>query len=272
VYYLSGDILMKKVSIKDIVIGEGSPKICVPLIGRDEAELETQLEKILAAGSREKRIDIVEFRGDFFQGLDDRQRLRLLLEGFKKKLSGTVLLFTIRSETEGGERLGFSSPAVNDINEFVIENALADMVDVELMSGDERCRELCSLAKEKGVKIIMSNHDFKTTPPKGEIVRRLEKMEHLGADIAKIAVMPEDKRQLATLLDATLIMQEKDGDIPVVTMAMGRLGAISRLTGEIFGSAITFASVEKSSAPGQIPYDVMVKAIEIISDYCVAAR
>jgi 3-dehydroquinate dehydratase-1 len=260
---------MKHVVIKDIVIGDGAPKICVPLVGRNEAELEEQLDKILAVRKMDKGIGIVEFRGDFFEGLNDENRLCRILKAFQSKLSNIILLFTVRSETEGGERLSFSSPGVNDINEFVIKNRLADMVDVELMSGDDRVKALCDMAKENGVHIIMSNHDFVSTPPKEEIVQRLEKMKLMGADIAKIAVMPKNVRELLTLLDATLIMQERDFDIPVVTMAMGRIGALSRVTGEIFGSAITFASVEKASAPGQIPYDIMAKTLETVSDFCV---
>jgi 3-dehydroquinate dehydratase-1 len=259
---------MKKVNIKNITIGEGKPKICVPLVGKTEDEIEHQLDKILAAGSN-GGIHIVEFRGDFFEGLNDEKRLGSILKKLGERLADIILLFTIRSETEGGAKLSFTSPSVNEINEFVISNQLADMVDIELFSGEE-VRTLCDMAHKKNVKIIMSNHDFKTTPPKGEIIRRLEMMGHMGADIAKIAVMPEDKRHLATLLDATLIMQERDIDTPVVTMSMGRMGAISRITGEIFGSAITFASVEKASAPGQIPYDVMGQALEIVSEYCTS--
>jgi 3-dehydroquinate dehydratase-1 len=265
---------MRQVNIKNITIGGGRPKICVPLVGRTQEELWQQLDEILkASGGGEaypdKRIDIVEFRADFFQDLNDESVLRQVLEKLQSRLEDKVLLFTVRSENEGGEHLGFVGPTINEINKFVIENNLADMVDVELFSGEEEVRKLCALAKSKNVKIIMSNHDFKTTPPEREIVRRLEMMESFGADIAKIAVMPEDKRQLVHLLDATLIMQERDVDTPIVTMSMGKTGALSRITGGIFGSAITFASVGKASAPGQIPYDTMGRVLQIIDDYCV---
>jgi 3-dehydroquinate dehydratase-1 len=271
-----GDNLMKKVNIKNIVIGEGHPKICVSLIGRDEKELEEGLDNILEAKKidngknfDEVNIDIVEFRGDFFQGLNDKKRLTDVLKRLQEKLTDKIFLFTIRSEAEGGERLGFEAPAINDINEFVIKNHLADMVDVELFSDDDSVKKIIKLAKEEQVKIIMSNHDFKTTPPKDEIVGRLQTMESLGADIAKIAVMPENRRQLITLLDATWTIQEKKVGVPIVTMSMGKCGAISRITGEIFGSAITFASVGDASAPGQIPYGVMGSALGIVSKYCI---
>ena len=71
----------------------------------------------------------------------------------------------------------------------MIEKAMADMVDIELFSGAEQAEEMIGIAKEKGVKIIMSNHDFQTTPDASTIVDRLRSMQDLGADVAKIAVM-----------------------------------------------------------------------------------
>ena len=36
-------------------------------------------------------------------------------------------------------------------------------------------------------------------------------------------------------------------------MSMGKLGVISRICGEVFGSAVTFGTAGKASAPGQLP-------------------
>jgi len=44
-------------------------------------------------------------------------------------------------------------------------------------------------------------------------------------------------------------------------MSMGKLGMISRLCGETFGSCVTFAANKEKSAPGQMG---MGKVIEII--------
>jgi 3-dehydroquinate dehydratase-1 len=40
---------------------------------------------------------------------------------------------------------------------------------------------------------------------------------------------------------------------PLISMSMGSLGSISRIAGENFGSAVTFATVGAASAPGQFP-------------------
>ena len=77
-------------------------------------------------------------------------------------------------------------------------------------------------------------------------------MQRLGADMPKIAVMPKSRLDTLTLLSATLEMREKFADRPFITMAMGEYGAFSRVCGEFFGSALTFATALNASAPGQL--------------------
>ena len=61
-------------------------------------------------------------------------------------------------------------------------------------------------------------------------------------------------------------MKENCPHYPLVTMAMGGLGAISRVSGEVFGSCMTFASVEKTSAPGQMPLEDVLMILNKISE------
>lgn len=88
------------------------------------------------------------------------------------------------------------------------KSKLVDIVDVELFTGDEFVKEMIEVAHENGVKVIMSNHDFFKTPSKEEIVSRLCKMQELGADIVKIALMPEKEEDVLTVLSATLDMKK----------------------------------------------------------------
>lgn len=102
------------------------------------------------------------------------------------------------------------------------------------------------------MKVVASNHDFHKTPGKEEIVGRLCRMQELGADIPKIAVMPQSRQDVLTLLAATEEMNREYADRPIITMSMSGTGVISRLCGEVFGSALTFGAAKKASAPGQM--------------------
>ena len=81
-------------------------------------------------------------------------------------------------------------------------------------------------------------------------------MQMRQADICKIAVMPRDATDVLTLLSATNEMYTHYASVPIVTMSMGQLGMISRVTGQLFGSALTFGSA-KASAPGQLSVQVL---------------
>lgn len=259
--------MIRECRIKQHTIGSGRPKLCVPLVGRTAGEIMNQANQIKMS-QRSSAIDMVELRGDYLDCLSDFEQLKKLLQDIARCLPEQVLLFTVRSQSEGGEALSPSTPEIAEINQYVIEQQLADLVDIELFSGESSARLLIELAKKKNVKIIMSNHDFKTTPEAETIVTRLCRMQELGADIVKIAVMPENRIQVAELLRATAIMREQYAEVPVVTMSMGKLGAISRISGQIFGSAITFASFAEASAPGQIPVSDMEQMLTLIETYC----
>ena len=119
-------------------------------------------------------------------------------------------------------------------------------------------------AHANGVKMIASNHDFHKTPAKEEIVSRLRKMQDLGADIPKIAVMPQNKKDVLTLLAATEEMTTNYADRPIITMSMAGTGVISRLCGEVFGSSMTFGAAKKASAPGQMGVNDLSTVLDLL--------
>ena len=82
----------------------------------------------------------------------------------------------------------------------------------------------------------------------------LEELRSTGADILKLAVMPGSPENVLDLLYATS-HANWSGKAPVITMSMGSLGSLSRISGQIFGSAVTFGTVGEASAPGQLAID-----------------
>jgi 3-dehydroquinate dehydratase-1 len=94
------------------------------------------------------------------------------------------------------------------------------------------------------------------------MVTRLTAMQQAGADLPKLAVMPNSPSDVLELLAATAEMAEQHPETPVITMSMGALGAVSRLCGETFGSAMTFANPGQASAPGQVALDVVNEVLD----------
>lgn len=237
---------MNTVKIRDIEIGAGAPKIIVPIVGVTKEDI---IEEAKTFDSIP--VDVVEWRVDWFEGVFDFAKVEDVLKDLREVLGSIPLLMTFRTSKEGGEK-AIEADAYADLNKKAAATGLVDLVDVEAFTGDEIVKDIIEGAHAHGVKVIASNHDFDKTPDKDDIVGRLVKMQELGADIPKIAVMPQCKKDVLTLLEATREMAEEHADRPIITMSMAGTGLISRLCGEVFGSALTFGAVGKASAPGQM--------------------
>lgn len=237
---------MNTIRIRDIELGAGIPKICVPIIGKTKEDIINEAKTFDSIP-----VDVVEWRVDWFEGVFDFAQVLDVLKDLRSVLGNTPLLMTFRTSKEGGEK-AIEQAAYAELNIKAARSGYVDLIDAEAFTGDEIVQEIIASVHAAGVKVIASNHDFFSTPPKDEIIRRLRKMQDLGADIPKIAVMPQSKKDVLTLLAATEEMVSEYADRPIITMSMANTGVISRLCGEVFGSALTFGAAGKASAPGQM--------------------
>lgn len=253
--------MQKIVCVKEVKIGEGIPKICVPIVETETKGILREAEKIAAVSP-----DLVEWRADFFQNIENPEEVEHVMEELDKILDKIPLLFTFRSAEEGGSR-SLSYEAYRELNCLAAGTKKADLVDVEYYKNPELSKRLILELHGLGVKVIASYHNFQETPKKEEIIRRLLQMNGDGADILKLAAMPQNEKDLLELLAATNELREKASQ-PVVTMSMGPTGALSRICGAVFGSAVTFGSVGQTSAPGQIPVEELRGMLANIQRYC----
>lgn len=249
---------MNTLKIRNIILGEGIPKICVPIVGITKEEILSE-----AVNIKKLPLDIVEWRVDWFENVFEITKVVEVLKELRDILEETPILFTFRTKKEGGEK-EISTEEYKNLNVEIAKTKLADLVDVEVFTGDEIVKEIIEKAHNYDVKVVASNHDFFKTPPKEEIISRLIKMQELGADVPKIAVMPTNKADVLTLLCATEEMNRVYSTRPIITMSMAGTGVISRLAGEVFGSALTFGAAKKASAPGQIGVNELKEVLNTI--------
>ena len=248
---------MNPVKVRNVCIGEGIPKICVPIVGKTKVEILETAKEILNSSA-----DLVEWRVDWFEAALEIEEVKDVLANLRATLGKMPILFTFRTQAEGGEK-EISYEQYSQLLKEVANTTLIDMIDVEVYI-DESIVELVRELQKAGMKVIGSNHDFVKTPDKEEIVRRLCHMQDIGVDIPKIAVMPQCKKDVLTLLCATEKMASEHANRPIVTISMSGIGTVSRVAGEIFGSAITFGALQKASAPGQIRVEELKKMLEIM--------
>ena len=249
------------VSIKNVILGEGETKICVPIIGKTKEEILAEAASISTVDA-----DIVEWRVDFFENVMSIPKVLELILSLVDILNEKPILFTFRSKTEGGE-LDINEEAYIELIKAVINQNIVGAVDVEVFKGEKTLENIVAYAKDFDVKVIASNHDFCKTPDKEEIKRRLILMKEKGAHVSKMAVMPQNAADVLTLLSATEELHREYKDMTIITMSMGQLGVVSRISGGVFGSVMTFGArnSEAASAPGQVEVGALKEIMDKIS-------
>ncbi|MCH7333173.1 type I 3-dehydroquinate dehydratase [Acinetobacter modestus] len=221
-------------------------KTIVPITAKTKEQAIAQA-KVIAAN---QDADLAEFRIDLLDFAADSKQVIALGHELKKFLGDKPMIATIRTHNEGG-KLTISDADYGKTYQAYLKQPFMDMLDVEMFRDQQVVKNTVKLAHDKKVLIVMSNHDFQKTPNEDEIVKRLLKQDELGADILKIAVMPQSKQDVFTLMNATLKVSQQSKK-PLLTMSMGKLGTISRIATANMGASFSFGMIGEASAPGQI--------------------
>ncbi|WP_283583213.1 type I 3-dehydroquinate dehydratase [Limosilactobacillus difficilis] len=236
--------------IKQLQLGAGLPKIAVPLTGRALPQLTAQLDAAL-----NKQPDLIEWRVDYLQDLSDDTLIKTG-QSLHRRCQQIPLIATIRTKQEGGQFVG-DDQYYQRLLQLLIANHCADIFDREVK------RQVDLQQNAKKAPLIFSAHYFHNTPGTDGLKKLLGQMAQQGADILKLATMPHNSADVLRLL-AVSNWAKEHFEQPIVTMAMGPLGTITRIAGAIFGSAITFATVQQSSAPGQLSIEQTRQGIQLL--------
>ena len=133
---------------------------------------------------------------------------------------------------------------------LILDTDCADLLDIEFFTAGADLPKLVEQAHSAGVAVVCSSHDFAKTPPRAELVCRMVQMQQAGADLPKLAVMPQSRIDVLELLAATAEMADQHPETPVITMSMGALGAVSRLAGETFRLCHDLCQPRAGQRPG----------------------
>jgi len=216
------------------------PMICAPILEKKSESVLQSAKKAVDLGA-----DILEFRIDALENPDADMVQNLIAE------IDFPVIATNRIKSEGGFFNGSEEERIS-----ILTNAAkyADIVDIELQTENKLRQKVINSSKST----IISYHDFKKTPSFEELLNVVKKEKEIG-DIAKFSVMPNNNKDTLTVLK---VLSEVPNTIGI---AMGDIGKYTRLVAPIFGSPITFASINKESAPGQLDIQTTKYILEKLS-------
>lgn len=232
------------------------PLICAPLVGASRDDLLAEAAAAVAA-----RCDIVEWRVDYFGEIGNASAVLEAGRALRGALGGMPVLFTCRSAAEGGQRVPISAQAVLDLYAEICAAGCVDLVDYEMSNGAASMKSVRDASRRHGIGLVCSYHNFEATPPLPALAAEFRRAQAMDGDVAKVSVMAQGPSDVLTLLSATQ-QASREIEPALIAVSMGPHGALSRVIGFTFGSALTFGVASGASAPGQLPIAELRAGIE----------
>jgi len=222
-----------------------------------------QLKKVKNLGA-----DIVEMRVDLFSATTVE-----IIEIFRKtynernRLGEQIipLIVTIRRKQEGGNFLGNEEDRLWLYRTIMTTLRKGDMIDIELNATKIR-DEVIEKAKEKGLKVIVSHHNFEKTLPCPELEEIISEEIKAGADIAKVAFKANDIEDAYILQELLKRCKNKEKPVPVIVLPMGeKWKTVRLLVPFITDNYINYGAIEDTSAPGQPSAEELRNALNLVN-------
>ena len=198
--------------------------------------------------------DIIEWRADFLP----KEAILQVAPAIFEKFAGRELVFTLRTRAEGGQIELSSEEYVQMIKE-VAQLYQPDYIDFEYFNYKDVFDQMLDFPN-----LVLSYHNFQETPE--NLMEILSELTSLNPKIVKIAVMANTEQDVLDLMNFTRGFKTLNPEQEYVTISMGKVGKVSRITSDVTGSSWSFASLDAASAPGQISLSNMVKIREILNE------
>lgn len=204
--------------------------------------------------SRYDGADVIEWRADFL----DKNEILTVAPAVFEKFAGREILFTLRTRGEGGQ-IDLTSEEYLAIIQDIQSIYHPDYIDFEFYSHREVFEQMLEFSN-----LVLSYHNFQETPD--NMMEILSELTSLSPKLVKVSVMAHNEQEVLDLMNYTRGFKTLNPEQDYVTISMGKIGKISRLTADLTGSSWSFASVGEESAPGQIPLENMRRIRELLNE------
>lgn len=223
-------------------------QIVVPIMPRSLEDVEViDVERLAEA-------DLIEWRADYLSKDDILRVAPAIFE----KCNGKEVIFTIRTTREGGHLDLADQEYVNLIKE-VAALYQPDYIDFEYYSYQAVFEQMLDFPN-----LVLSYHNFEETPV--NYLEIMSELTSLSPAVVKMAVMANTEQDVLDVMNYTRGFKSLNAEQKFATFAMGELGKLTRIAGGITGSCWTFASLDETSAPGQMSLGNTRKFLEILEN------
>lgn len=196
--------------------------------------------------------DIIEWRADYLSKDD----ILMVAPAIFEKFVGREILFTLRTTNEGGNISLTSEEYLYLIKEI---RALyqPDYIDFEYFSHKDIFDQMLEFSN-----LVLSYHNYDETP--SNIMEIFSELTSLSPRVVKVAVMAHTYQDALDLMNFTRGFKSLNPQQTFASISMGKLGRITRVSGELMGSSWSYSSLEEAIVPGQIPLHQLAKVLNVL--------
>ncbi len=115
------------------------------------------------------------------------------------------------------------------------------------------------------IRIIISYHNFKSTPSLSQLNKIAEQMKEISTGIIKIATQANSISDSLNVL--CFLGQQSDKGQKSICLCMGKYGRLTRLAGHLLGNYLMYAPMRAAhkTASGQLTVHELLKALKSIN-------
>jgi len=219
-------------------------KICVSISAADARAVAEAVRPLASL------VDVVEVRLDAMRDPDVSGCLEMI---------SLPLLFTNRPVWEGGAFSGTEEERLEPL--LTAARSGAAYVDLELRADAVLRKRLRAQCATGSCRLILSWHNFATTPSMAELQGLVCRMEEAGADIGKVVTTARNVSDVIRVLSLPSAVH-RDG-FGLSAFCMGEAGRISRFATLYLGGTMTYVAPDRHSAtaPGQLTARQMAQLV-----------
>lgn len=218
-------------------------RICTPVVGNTMEVFLKNLEKTQTISG------LLELRIDYISDITVSD-----IDTIRAKTTVPAIL-TCRPLSEGGHFSGSKEDQISILQSAI---GMFEYVDIELVTMQHH-----ALTRNEKTKIIVSYHNFETTPSYWDMQKIVYNIHTFNPDIIKIASMVNHDYEVAKIYR---LLTNKPKDEERIVVGMGTVGRMTRILGPLLGSYLTYAAtLWGESAPGQIQIEELKKVYNILT-------
>lgn len=236
-------------TVKSMTIGEGKPKVCVPLIAENWQELEEKLSAL-----KRDAPDMIEWRVDALMNAEDFSAMRDLDRAYRMirgAFPDAVLLTTVRSKSQGGLHKVPGGEYINLVS-LVMDARFADILDIEYGHEVLDTRVLIGRAHGKHIPVLMSYTKPRLRMTAESVIETLENMKYMKPDMLRLSIAVETAGDRAALIAGAAHMDTLSPDLPVCVSGIGKEAEPLSLLGNHLGAPIIFAAPPDEKKEGSL--------------------